>query len=1029
MKKFRLIVASATLAIASALSAQTFNEWNDPTVNAVNRLDMHASFFPYSNAGDAESGKYKEAENYLSLNGPWRFNWVKDRSMRPTDFYRTDFNDRGWDVIQVPAMWELSGYGDPVYLNVGYAWRNDFKSNPPEVPDRNNHVGSYRRTVTIPADWDGRRVIAHFGSVTSCMYLWVNGKFVGYSEDSKLEPEFDITPYLKQGENLIAFQVSRWCDGTYLEDQDFFRLSGVARDSYLYTRDKAVQLTDIQITPTLDSDYRDGSLKVKLFTTGRPDVTLTLTAPDGSKVAEQTVKNVSGEKLVTFDVREPSKWSAETPSLYTLTATVTRNGRHIETVPVRTGFRTVEIKGAQLLVNGQPVLIKGVNRHELDPDGGYVVSEERMLQDIRIMKENNINAVRTCHYPDDARWYELCDENGIYVVAEANLESHGMGYGEESLAHRQDYLKAHLERNQRNVKRGFNHPSIIIWSLGNEAGYGKNFEEAYRWIKNYDPSRPLHYERAGYDGLTDIFCPMYYSHARCEKYASNPEYTKPLIQCEYSHAMGNSTGGFRDYWALVRKYPKYQGGFIWDFVDQGLRSTGKNGRMIYAYGGDYDPLDPSDSNFCDNGLINPDRKPSPQMNEVKYFYQNIWATLSDIRNGEIEIYNENFFRDLSDVEMRWEVTADGVRKACGTVTDVNVAPQGRRKVKLPVDVSALPTEGELLLNLSFVSTAAEGLLDAGHEIAKAQIELRGWTAPEMVLASGKVPELYNGNSERVVVSNNEFILELNRHTGFICRYEVAGKSMLNEGGEIRPNFWRAPTDNEYGANYPRKNSEWRNPKMNLKNITAETVGSNVEIRTEHELTDVNGLLTMSYVISPAGEILVTESLDVPEDLKDKRIPRFGVRIPMPASMDISSFYGRGPIENYSDRNSSTFIGRYTLTAAEQVFPYIRPQETGTKSDIRFWSQTDKGGFGLDVEAGQPFFASAVNYTIESLDEGNEKHNLHFQEVDPSDHVTLLIDGAHAGLGGVNSWGDLGLPQYKVSLTDRTFKFMLKPAKK
>ena len=567
MKKQLLSCCLAALGLTTAIQAQNFNEWKDPEVNSVNRSAMHTNYFAYASADEAKAGSKEDSKNFMTLNGLWKFNWVRNADARPTDFYQTSFNDKGWNNIKVPAVWELNGYGDPIYVNVGYAWRNQFQHNPPLVPTENNHVGSYRKEIILPADWKGKDIFAHFGSVTSNMYLWVNGRYVGYSEDSKLEAEFNLTNYLKPGKNLIAFQVFRWCDGSYLEDQDFFRYSGVGRDCYLYARDKK-HIQDIRVTPDLDNQYKDGTLNIAIDLKGSGTVALDLTDAQGKSVATADLKG-SGKLNTTFNIANPSKWTAETPNLYTLTATL-KNGNNItEVIPIKVGFRKIELKGGQILVNGQPVLFKGADRHEMDPDGGYVVSLERMIQDIKVMKQLNINAVRTCHYPDDNRWYDLCDEYGLYVVAEANVESHGMGYGDKTLAKNPIYAKAHMERNQRNVQRSYNHPSIIFWSLGNEAGMGPNFEHCYTWIKNEDKTRAVQYEQARTSEFTDIFCPMYYDYNQCIKYCEG-NIDKPLIQCEYAHAMGNSMGGFKEYWDIIRKYPKYQGGFIWDFVDQSL---------------------------------------------------------------------------------------------------------------------------------------------------------------------------------------------------------------------------------------------------------------------------------------------------------------------------------------------------------------------------------------------------------------------------------------------------------------------------
>ena len=723
MKKY-VFLGLAGCALLSA-NAQTFKEWQDESVNEVNRAAMHTHFFAYENAEKAGSNVKENSKNFMSMNGSWKFFWVKNADQRPTDFWKVGYNDKGWDDMKVPAVWELNGYGDPIYVNVGYPWRNQYTNNPPHVPTEKNHVGSYRREFVIPADWNGKDIVAHFGAVSSNMYLWVNGKFVGYSEDSKLEAEFDLTPYVKPGQkNLIAFQVFRWCDGSYFEDQDFFRYTGVARDCYLYARNKK-RIDDIRVVPDLDAEYKSGSLAVNLSLKGNAAVSLELLDAANKTVATAEVKG-AGKQSSVIRVDNPNKWTAETPYLYTLRATLKEGGKVTEVVPLKVGFRKIELKNSQLLVNGQPVLFKGADRHEMDPDGGYVVSRERMIQDIQIMKKFNLNAVRTCHYPDDSFWYDLCDKYGIYVVAEANLESHGMGYDEATLAKVPSFKKTHLERNQRNVQRNYNHPSIIFWSLGNEAGYGSNFDAAYDWVKKEDPSRAVQYERSGYEGKTDIHCPMYLNYKDCIKYCEDNSKTKPLIQCEYAHAMGNSEGGFKEYWDLVRNYPKYQGGFIWDFVDQSCRWTGKNGKMIYAYGGDFNRFDASDNNFCDNGLISPDRVPNPHMYEVGYFYQNIWTTAADLKAGELNVYNENFFRDLSAYALEWEVMKNGTVVRTGRVENLNVAPQQTAKIKL--DLGKTCACAEWLLNVRYVQKQREGLIPAGHIVAKDQLVLNAYKA-------------------------------------------------------------------------------------------------------------------------------------------------------------------------------------------------------------------------------------------------------------------------------------------------------------
>ena len=1021
MKRF--YISALLIICTSGLFAQSYREWKDPEVNVVNRAPMHAHYFAYENAVEAAAAIPEKSVNYLSVNGMWRFNWVRNSDMRPVDFYKTEYNDSGWDQMPVPGLWELNGYGDPVYVNTGYAWRDQFENDPPFVPVENNHVGTYRREIQIPAEWAGRDIIIHFGSVTSNIYLYVNGEFVGYSEDSKLEAEFDLTKYLTPGKkNLIAFQVFRWCDGTYLEDQDFFRFSGVARESYLYARRKD-RIEDIRVTPDLDGAYKDGTLKVSVSMKGKGgNVSLQLLDPDGACVAETGLSG-KGVLSTVLSVSNPRKWTAETPVLYTLNAVC--NG---EVIPVKAGFRKVEIKNAQLLVNGQPVLIKGANRHEMDPDGGYVISRERMEQDILLMKRFNINAVRTCHYPDDSYWYELCDKYGLYMVAEANVESHGMGYNEKTLAKVPLYELAHLERNRRNVQRNFNHPSVIIWSLGNEAGYGPAFEKAYDWIKDEDSSRPVQYERAEYEGKTDIFCPMYYSYERSEQYALNSSSAKPLIQCEYAHAMGNSQGGFREYWDLIRKYPKFQGGFIWDFVDQSIRWRGKNGVMIYAYGNDFNRYDAGDRNFCDNGLIGPDRVPNPHMYEVGYFYQNIWTGLAD---GGLTIRNEYFFRDLSAYRMEWTLLHDGIPVRTGCVDRLDVAPQSSARVS--ADFGTISNDGEWLLNVKYVLKDREGLLPAGHQAAQQQFVLKEYETPFMELKNAAVvntvipePEIINNNRALLTVKGENFSVEFDRRTGYLVHYDVEGTNMLKEGSSITPNFWRAPTDNDFGANLQLKYSVWKKPVIRLKNMESSMKNGLAAVTCQYEMTDIADL-TLEYEINNAGAVKITQTMKA----ADRKLPdmfRFGMQIVMPRSFERVVYYGRGPQENYSDRKTCTFIGLYSQSVDEQFYPYIRPQENGTKSDIRWWNILNAAGDGLRITSEELFSASALHYTIESLDEGLFKNNGHSQEIVKADLTNLLVDKVQMGLGCVNSWGALPRKEYSIPYGDYKFVFILTPVR-
>jgi beta-galactosidase len=1033
--KIKLFICAAIFSGTTVFAQK--NEWKDPGINQINRAPMHANYFAYESEAAATEGVKEKSENFLSLNGSWRFFWVKNSDDRPDDFFRPDYNDRGWGTMPVPGIWELNGYGDPLYVNSGYAWSNRFKSHPPEVPVEDNHVGSYRREITVPAEWKGKRIFAHFGSVTSNIYLWVNGQFVGYSEDSKLEAEFDVTKYVRPGKNLIAFRTFRWCDGTYLEDQDFFRFSGVARDCYLYARNPQ-HIRDIRLTPDLDERYKDGRLTVEtsLSTAAQGVVQLDLRDESGTMVATQTLRG-NGKMTATFQVTDPDLWTAETPHLYTLNALLKDGNRTLEVISLKTGFRKIEIKNSQLLVNGQPILIKGVNRHEMDPKTGYYVSRERMLQDIRIMKEKNINAVRTCHYPDNNLWYELCDEYGLYVVAEANVESHGMGYGKTSLAKDPAYATAHLERNQRNVQRSYNHACIIIWSLGNEAGFGPNFEACYRWIRNEDRSRPVQYEAAHGNDFTDIYCPMYLDYDGCEKFSTGGNATKPLIQCEYAHAMGNSQGGFGEYWDLIRKYPVYQGGFIWDFVDQSIHWKNAKGVGIYGYGGDFNRYDASDRNFCDNGLISPDRVPNPHTDEVAYFYQSIRVAPSDLRKGEVKVFNENFFRDLSAYYAEWHLLVDGEARQTGIVRDLAIAPRQTGTIRADYDLSDLPAGKECLLNVYFRLKTAEPLLPAGYTVARAQMEVLPFTPPGGMELTNRArckncPEepltVADHDAQYLIVEGRRsgVRIEFSRKTGFLCRYEVNGNAFIEDGGALRPNFWRAPTDNDFGAGLQRKYRLWRNPEMKLIALEHAMKDGLAEVTARYEMKELYATLSLTCLINTEGAVRVTQRLQVDRSKEISDMFRFGMRMPVPGSFDRIGYYGRGPIENYIDRNHSAFIGRYYQTVEEQFYPYIRPQETGTKTDVRWWRLTAVNGDGLEFIAERPFSASALNYTLESLDDGEEKTQRHSSEIAKVGFTDLCIDKRQMGLGCVNSWGALPLEKYRIPYDDNEFTFIMRP---
>jgi len=1005
-------------------NAQPVGEpWMDLQVNEINRLPMHTSFI----AHDVDSAPLSR---HLSLDGDWKFNWVANLDERPTDFYRLDLDDSTWGTMPVPGMWELNGYGDPVYVNIGFPWRGNWENDPPRVPTVDNHVGTYRRHITLPADWKGKQVIAHFGSVTSNISLWVNGQFAGYAEDSKTAAEFDITPYVHEGDNLLAFQVMRWCDGTYSEDQDFWRLSGVARSSYLYYRNKNYHIDDLRVTAGLTDDFTDGTLMIDPVITGKGTMSYHLFDAQGNEVA----MTPASENCWTISA--PHRWTAETPYLYSLVATLTPADKKAkaETTTIKVGFRRVEIKNGQLLVNGKAIYIKGANRHEMDPDGGYVVSRDRMIADIKEMKRMNINAVRTCHYPDDPQWYDLCDEYGLYVIAEANQEGHGFHYDPNTApTYKPMFAKPILERNQHNVSVQFNHPSVIVWSLGNETCDGPNSTAARDWIRSVDPSRPIHWERAQGGENTDLMCPMYASPEWCERYASKPESTKPLILCEYNHTMGNSGGGLMEYWDAVRRLPKFQGGFVWDFVDQGLRVKTADGKEYFSYGGDYNTHDPSDNNFNCNGLVSPDRVWNPHAYETAYYYQNVWAEDVDVRHGDITVRNEFFFRDLTGVMMRWQLLVDGESVLNGEENDLNVAPQGRQTLHLPIEgtLAAIEQGHEVLLNVDFLLKEKEPLMEADQRIAYAQLPVIEATPQAAELPNDKAKfSIKQDKQGAITITGDGVEIAFNGKSGFMNRYIVNGIPMLCEGGSLRPNFWRAVTDNDMGAWLQQKLKAWRNPVMNLTSLAVDKKASNKSQTTvvaRYDMPEVAATLTLTYEIHCGGAMCVTQGIafndmarDVPEML------RYGMVMEMPRVMEVSHFYGRGPIENYADRRYSQRLGIYRQTADEQFYPYIRPQETGTKGDIRWWRQTDTEGNGLKVTAEKPFYASALHYDIATLDEGDEKHQRHPSDLVKLPYTVLTLDSEHCGVGGIDSWGARPLEQYRLPATARTCSFTLTP---
>ena len=1021
----------AALSLTSPVTATAQNEtrWHNVDVNQQNREPRRAAFFAFEDLSKAQGFDKKQSVNYLSMEGTWKFNFVKDHNKRPLNFFKANFDDSNWKDFPVPGLFELNGYGDPTYKNVGYAWATQFDPNPPYISEINNYTGSYRRTFDLPKDWKGKDVYFHVGSATSNLSLWVNGKYVGYSEDSKVAAEFNISKYLKPGKNLIAMQVMRWCDGSYFEDQDFWRLTGIAREVYLYARPKA-HVADVRLNAGLENNYQDGVLDYQVsLTGGNSNVTVSLCDKDGKQVA-----SASGAKG-TIKVPQVKAWTAETPNLYQVYITVSGKQGVSEVIPQRVGFRNVEIKNAQLLVNGKPVLIKGADRHEIDPDGGYIVSVERMIQDIKIMKQLNINAVRTCHYPDDPRWYDLCDEYGLYITAEANLESHGMGYDEKSLAKFPEYLQTHIERNEGNVKTFVNHPSIIVWSLGNEAGYGINFEKTYDWVKAYDKTRPVQYERGGYDSKTDIYCPMYIDYEESEKYCQS-DGTKPYIQCEYAHAMGNSEGGFKEYWDLIRKYPKYQGGYIWDFVDQGLRDKSPiTGKEIFTYGGDYGRYPASDYNFNCNGIIAPDRRLNPHAYEIQYYHQNVWIKDFDASTGAFKIYNENFFKNIDDLSLTASVYANGVLLSTVAIADTKgIAPQATQNVKSEALKKAIAEAEqqhageEIAVNFAFASDGKEPLVDKGQVMDRQQFVVSNYKFDKVDTPKSGNIDVEETNSY-VKVTADRMTVTIGKKTGMIDYLDIDKEPVLKFRKSIKPEFWRAPTDNDYGASLQKEMLVWKNPAMNLKSFDKQVLKDSVVLTVLFDMPEVRAQLQLRYRINAAGEVAVTEKMTTDKEAKVADLFRYGMQLQMPAAFSKLEYYGRGPEENYIDRHSSAFIGKYESNVKDEYYPYVRPQESGNHTDIRSFSIFNPTtGKGITFEGYAPMECSAIPYLVEDLDAGLEKEHdwgQHSGDLVDKGLVQLHIQQRQYGLGCIDSWMSKPMEKYRMHYGDREFKFVIK----
>ncbi len=1034
---FTFILAAGLFGALHAPSQERGLEvWEDPQAFDPSKEPPRAFFVPFPDAASARKGKPQDSPLYQSLNGTWKFHYAERPADRPMDFWQPEYDVTGWPDIPVPSNWQFQGYDYAIYTNIDY----EFTSNPhpPFVPHDRNPVGSYRRTFSVPAAWRDRDVYLHFGAVKSFFTVWVNGRKVGFSKDSKTPAEWRITSYLRPGENVLAVEVFRWSDGSYLECQDFWRLAGIERDVFLYAA-PPVRIRDFFVRAGLDDTYRDGTFALEIelrnglpgLKAGTHRVTMALLDPEGRQVlADAKTVALDGQAAAVVDfsgtLRKPRTWSAETPDLYGLALELKDgSGKTLEAVGARVGFRRSEVKDGHFLVNGVRVLLKGVNRHEHDPRTGHVISEASMRQDLELMKRFNVNAVRTCHYPDDPLWYDLCDEYGIYLVDEANIESHGMGYGERSLAKDPVWGPAHLDRVRRMVERDKNHPSVVIWSLGNEAGDGVNFEAAYRWIKERDATRPVQYERAELRPHTDIYCPMYARIEALTKYASQPQ-TRPLIMCEYAHSMGNSTGNLQDYWDVIEAHDVLQGGFIWDWVDQGLLKTTPQGVDFWAYGGDFGPADvPSDGNFCCNGLVGPDRTPHPALWEVKKVYQYIKFKAGDLAAGKVEVRNAYDFIGLDRFAFDWEVLGNGRPVAKGRFGTLVVAPRKARVVTLGLPKIQPQPGVEYFLNLYARTTAASGLVPAGHIVAADQFPLP-WGGQTVVAPPAEGDLALEEGPRWAVVVGADFRVTLDKMTGALSSYIYQGTELIASGPE--PNFWRAPNDNDFGNGMDRRCAAWRAASLRreLKTIKIRPEGpGKVGLRVGFGLPAVRAEHSVAYTVFADGSVLVENSLTPRDGDKLAEIPRLGMKLAMPPGFDRVSWLGRGPHENYWDRRTSAFVGLYEMTLADETIPYVAPQEYGTRTDTRWVAVRNAEGVGL-LFNGRPLLQfSALPHSPEDLTPPSRGAKHPF-EVTERAETHLTIDEAQMGVGGDTSWGARPHPPYTIPARPYTYSFIFKP---
>lgn len=1006
-------------------------DWENPKVFAINNELTRATSLPYSNEELAIKDDFTLSPYYLLLDGNWKFSWVPKPAQRPIDFYKDDYDVSGWKEIKVPGNWEMQGYGKPIYTNIVYP----FPKNPPFIPHNDNPVGSYRRDFDLPSNWDGRRVFLHFENGTAAMYVWVNGQKVGYNQGTKSPVEFDITSYVKKGKNSLSCEVYRWSDGSYLEDQDFWRLSGFERSIYLYSTDQT-RIQDFFVHTDLDSKYKDAilsiDLKLKNYNKSNKSQIIEIKLLDVNKktvfvktekvniIAESALETVLSEKIYA-----PKLWSGEIPNLYVLIIALKDENRNpIEFTSSKIGFRKVEIKDGQLLVNGKRVLFKGVNLHEHNQFNGHTVTREIMMKDISLMKQFNINAVRTSHYPQPTLWYKLCDQYGIYLIDEANIESHGMGYGKESISHLPEWWDAHLDRTIRLVERDKNHPSIIEWSLGNESANGKAFEITYDWIKNRDKSRPVQFEQAKEDRNTDVICPMYPSLESMKEYASR-NLDRPYIMCEYAHGMGNSMGNFQEYWDIIRSSQHLQGGYIWDWVDQGLLQKDENGRVYWAYGGDFGVgnLYHSDENGTCDGNVFPDRTPHPSLMEIKKVYQNINFKAKDLSKGIITVINDNRFINLKENSyFTWQLLKNG-EKVAGDKFELDIAPENSKDIVLRFPTINTQKGEEYFLQIFGYSQHASDLMPANYELAREEFALSGNNYFSIKTNVSESKPIIEQNNKSIKVTVNEFAIEFDKSAKGLTNLIYKGKPLLIKSPEI--NFWRAPNDNDWGEKAQIRMNIWRNAGENvlLKLLTVEEQDNTVKVNYNLFSKDAQCDINVAYTVFGDGSITCeveysTKNENLPE------LPRFGLLFTLPEQFENFNWYGRGPWENYVDRKKSSFVGIYKSKVKDQYTPYVRPQENGYKTDIRWLTLTDSTGFGLKVEGLQPICTSALNFRPEDFDPGMSKKQQHINDIYPRREVVLTIDLFQRGIGGITSWGGRPLPEYRYFGKNYRYAFKL-----